>query len=81
LRLDYTNDKVFVLTPEIELEVAVTSWLKCNLGVGYRYVSGVDFDRYKDFKFSAPQITFGIYFGGFYNKEEGRENLTEPEEE
>jgi hypothetical protein len=80
-RLDYTNDKIFVITPEVEVEVAITSWLKCNVGIGYRYVSGIDFDRYKDFKFSSPQFTFGIYFGGFYSKEEVTEILFEPEEE
>jgi hypothetical protein len=80
-RLDYTLDKVFVVTPEIEFEVAITSWLKCNVGVGYRYVSGIDFDRYKDFKFSAPQLTVGLYFGGFYNKEENTEVQYEPDDQ
>jgi hypothetical protein len=80
-RLDFTNDKVFVVTPEIELEVAIASWLKCNVGFGYRYVSGVDFEKYKAFKFNSPQFTVGIYFGGFYNKDEGIEIQSEPEPE
>ena len=67
--LDYTNNKVFVLTPQIELEVNITNWLKFNMGVGYRYVSGVDFDRFRSYKFNTPQITIGIYLGGFASRE------------
>ncbi|MEI6123318.1 MAG: hypothetical protein WCQ95_06785 [Bacteroidota bacterium] len=70
--LDYTNNKVFVITPELELDVNITSWLKFNLGVGYRFVKflhGDEFDRFKAFKFNTPQITIGLYFGGFPTKE------------
>jgi hypothetical protein len=80
-RLDYAANKVFVITPEIEVEVGITSWLKCHLGIGYRYISGVTFDRYKDFKFNSYQISFGLYFGGFYNKEPVIEIQPEPQEE
>jgi hypothetical protein len=80
-RLDYATNKVFVITPEIEVEFGITSWLKAHLGIGYRYVSGVKFDRYKDYKFNTPEITVGIYFGGFYGKSEKEEIQTEPEEE
>ncbi len=72
--LDYMNDKVMVVTPEIDIEVAITSWLKCNIGLGYRFVTGVEMARYKDFKFNTPQLTFGLYFGGFYNKEDNSPN-------
>jgi hypothetical protein len=80
-RLEYSTDKVFVITPQIELDVAITSWLKCNVGFGYRYVSGIDYDRYKEFEFSAPQLTIGLFFGGFYNKEPEIDVQPEPEEE
>jgi hypothetical protein len=79
-RLEYSTDKVFVVTPQLELDIALTSWLKCNIGVGYRYVSGIDYDRYKEFKFSTPQITIGIFFGGFYSKNEFVETSSETEE-
>ena len=68
-RLDYTTDKVFVIIPQIELDITITSWLKFNMGFGYNFVTGIDFDRYKEYKFNAPQITVGIYFGGFSNKD------------
>ena len=63
--LDYTNDKIFVISPQVELEVNITSWLKFNMGVGYRIVTGIDFELYKSYNFNYPQITFGFYFGGF----------------
>ena len=80
-RLEYSNDKVFVITPQLELDVAITSWLKCNVGLGYRYVTGIDYDRYKEFNFSTPQISIGLFFGGFYNKDPVIEIQPDPEEE
>ncbi len=81
--LDYTNNKVFVLTPQLEFEVNITSWLKFNLGVGYRYVSGVNFDRFKSFNFNTPQVTVGLYFGGFASKEKDDDETpsTDPDSE
>lgn len=78
--LDYTNDKVFVVTPEIDVDVAITSWFKFNVGLGYRFVNGVEFDRYKDYNFNTPQITVGLYFGGFYSKEGYAEPQIEEED-
>lgn len=78
-RLDYTNDKIFVMTPQIELDIKITSWLKFNMGFGYRFVTGIDFDRYKEYKFSSPQITVGVYFGGFSTKEEEVEDTQDTE--
>lgn len=69
-RLEYTNDKIFVISPRIELEINITSWLKANIGLGYNFVTGIDFDRYKQCKFSSPQLSVGIYFGGFSDRDE-----------
>lgn len=69
-RLDYTNDKIFVISPQVELDIKITSWLKFNMGIGYRFVTGIDFDRYKEYNFNAPHITVGIYIGGFANSQE-----------
>lgn len=76
-RLDYTNDKVFVITPQVELDIKATSWLKINIGLGYRFVTGINFDRYKEFRFNTPQLTIGVYFGGFGPEK----NNSLPEEE
>ncbi len=69
-RLDYTNDKVFVISPQIELDIKITSWLKANIGFGYNFVTGIDFDRYKEFNFNAPRIVIGVFFGGFSNNDD-----------
>ena len=37
---DY-SDEVFVLTPEIGLELNVSKWLRINSAVGYRHVGGI----------------------------------------
>ncbi|HOY32740.1 MAG TPA: hypothetical protein PKW80_12755 [Bacteroidales bacterium] len=78
-RLEYTNDKIFVISPRIELEINITSWLKTNIGLGYNFVTGIGFDRYKDCRFSSPQLTIGLYFGGFTFNDDG-ENIPETED-
>lgn len=80
-RLDYTIDKVFVFTPQIDLDISLTSWLKCTVGVGYRFVSGVSFDRYKDFNFSTPQVSIGLFFGGFFNRSGDEPEINNTSEE
>jgi len=69
-KLEYTDDKIFVISPQVELEIKIASWLKANIGLGYNFVTGVEFDRYKEYRFSSPQITVGVYFGGFSAKED-----------
>ncbi|MGC8864650.1 MAG: hypothetical protein ACP5O2_02900 [Bacteroidales bacterium] len=36
------TDGIFVLTPQAEIEINLFTWFKLNLGVGYRYVGGLD---------------------------------------
>jgi hypothetical protein len=73
------TDVVFVLTPQIELEVNLFPWMKMNFGVGYRLVSGVDKtydflqtngeivaqDFFKSNDFNSPSFTIGVLFGAF----------------
>ncbi|MCF8304062.1 MAG: hypothetical protein K9I94_12360 [Bacteroidales bacterium] len=35
-------DVVFVLTPELQVEVNLMRWFKLNLGAGYQFVSGIN---------------------------------------
>ncbi|MFO7722315.1 MAG: hypothetical protein R6V49_03735 [Bacteroidales bacterium] len=68
-------DKVFVVTPQIEVEMNFTPWMKMNVGAGYRFVSGVDrlyqvtgHDPemyYNAGDFSTPFLNLGFYFGWF----------------
>jgi hypothetical protein len=68
-------DKVFVATPQIELEMNFVPWLKMNVGAGYRFVAGVDKSYqitghdpqmyYNAKDFSSPFLSLGFYFGWF----------------
>ncbi len=63
-------DNVFVLVPQIEAEFNFFKWMKMNVGVGYRVVTGINkeymgeliFDK-KDF--NKPQGTITLMFGYF----------------
>jgi len=78
-RLEFTNDKIFVISPRLELEINITSWLKTNIGFGYNFVTGIDYDMYKKCKFSSPQLSIGIYFGGFSDRDDDTGDM--PDEE
>ncbi len=74
---DYlTRDRIFVLHPQLEVEMNITRWFKFNVGVGYQLVSGVNGYRYSDNQepvfvaddYSGPQATLGFLFGGFGTK-------------
>lgn len=58
---DYQIDMVFVVTPQIEAEMNITNWFKFNMGLGYRWVSGVD-GTYESFDSSTGAITDQPYF-------------------
>lgn len=63
-------DNVFVFVPQLEAEFNFFKWMKMNIGVGYRVVTGIDktyneeliFDK-KDF--NKPQGTITLMFGYF----------------
>lgn len=69
------NDGVFVLIPQLEMEMNLTSWFKLNVGAGYRWVTGMDkqyydqqgglHDYYKTSDYSSPVGTISFLFGGF----------------
>jgi hypothetical protein len=68
-------DGVFVLTPQAEFEINMLKWFKINLGLGYRYVAGVNhtyvdqnglektfFDKNA---FNSPVGSVTLLFGNF----------------
>ncbi len=77
---DFEYDNVFVLNPQVEVEMNLTQWFKVNLGIGYQLVTGVNkeyelqegneivlkkfFDQ-KDFSKPIGHITFCF---GWFNK-------------
>ena len=40
------RDNVFVAIPQIEAEFNFFKWMKLNVGVGYRFVAGIDKNYY-----------------------------------
>lgn len=73
--LDYDfRDRIFTILPQIEMELNMTKWFKINIGVGYRFVTGIDatyFDDqnnqvkfYNNGDFNSPVGTISLIFGG-----------------
>ena len=62
------SDRVFVLTPEVAIEVNLTDFFKLSLGGGYRFVSGVSkLQALDNSDFSSPVGILTFRFGGFDN--------------
>jgi hypothetical protein len=71
-------DEVFVFQPQLETQLNLTKWFRVNVGVGYRFVNGIDkkfldissgalgwkpYFKRKDFNSVTGSI--GFYFGKF----------------
>lgn len=73
-----STDNVFVVTPQIEVEMNLLKWFKINASAGYQFVSGVnktymntagDQVKFFDSKdFSQPMFNLTFVFGGFGGK-------------
>lgn len=61
------KDKVFVVTPNIGVELNVTRWFKINGLVGYRFLTGVDLENYNEKDYNTITTTISLLFGGFNN--------------
>lgn len=71
-------DNVFVITPQIEVEMNLLKWFKINASAGYQIVTGVDktyvnpagqqvkYFNSKDF--TQPMFNLSFVFGGFGGK-------------
>jgi hypothetical protein len=60
-----TEDHVFVLNPQVELEINMTSWFKINAGAGYQFVTGVENVFYQPEDFNGPAFGLSFLFGWF----------------
>jgi hypothetical protein len=66
------TDHVFVILPQLEAEFNFFKWLKLNVGVGYRVVTGIDKEYfwndeliYDKKDFNKPEATMTLLFGFF----------------
>lgn len=65
---DRISDQVFVLTPELGLEVNIFKWFRVGGTVGYRWLNGTDGKgAYDDEDFSGAISTLTFRFGWFGN--------------
>lgn len=73
--VDYDfRDRIFTVIPQAEIELNLTKWFKVNVGLGYRFVTGIDatyFDEqgnqvnfYKTSDYNSPIGTISLIFGG-----------------
>lgn len=68
-------DGVFVFNPQAELEINLITWFKMNLGVGWRWVKGVEatytnanglnLPVFESFIFDRPTVSLSLLFGNF----------------
>lgn len=76
--LDYDfRDRIFTVQPQVEMELNMTKWFKINIGVGYRFVTGIDavylneqnkpVNFYNTSDFNSPVGTISLIFAG-HNK-------------
>ncbi len=59
------DDDIFVVTPQVEMELNVARWFKINVGAGYRKVIGVEETMYQATDFDSGVVTLGFLFGWF----------------
>jgi hypothetical protein len=73
-------DKIFTVIPQAEVEFNMTKWFKINVGVGYRFVTGIDatyldeqnnnnpVNFYDEGDFNSFVGTISLIFGGHDKK-------------
>ena len=61
----YRSSTIFVLAPEVTVEVNATPWLRIALGAGYRDVHGVDLEGLGNGDVSGPTASLIFSFGRF----------------
>lgn len=59
------GDDVFVVTPQVEVEMNVARWFKINVGGGFRKVVGIEEGIYNKTDFDSGVVTLNFLFGWF----------------
>lgn len=59
------DDRVFVIDPSVNGELNLTNFMRVTLGIGYRFVNGVNLEDLDDGDFSSPTIRVSVRFGSF----------------
>ncbi|MDR9363963.1 MAG: hypothetical protein RI575_01390 [Balneolaceae bacterium] len=61
----FDDDRVFVIDPTINVELNLTNFMRVTIGVGYRFVNGVNLEILDDKDLSSPTFRSTIRFGSF----------------
>ncbi|MFH0893718.1 MAG: hypothetical protein V2A54_04720 [Bacteroidota bacterium] len=64
------KDQVYVFTPQLEIEFLISPWIKFNMGVGYRIVTGVNNPAFSSSDFNSPVFSMSMLFGKFADEVE-----------
>lgn len=59
------SDEFFVCEPAVNAELNIISFMRINLGVGYRYINGIKDDNLSDSEFSGLSGILTFKFGTF----------------
>lgn len=60
-----TNDRIFVVNPEIELEMNIFRFLRISFGINYRIIGGIDSNNENIPNLSGPGANIMFKFGWF----------------
>ena len=63
------HERIFSFYPQVEIELALISWFRINMGLGYQIVLGLDLEcgneGYNIKDFNTPMLTIAFAFGNF----------------
>ena len=62
---DYGQNTFFVFEPSANIELNITDFFRIDAGIGYRFISGVDFDNLKNKDIAGPSGILTLKFGKF----------------
>lgn len=62
---NHKTDAFFVLEPEVNIELNITTFIRMNAGISYRYVDGIDLNNLSDDDMSGMSVGLGFKFGAF----------------
>jgi hypothetical protein len=60
-----SNDAFFVFEPAANVELNVINFFRINAGFSYRFISGVNFNEFKNSDLAGPSATLTFKFGKF----------------
>lgn len=59
------NDAIFVINPNLGMELNLTKWMKFTANAGYMLAMGLDNDYIASDALNSPNLTLGFKFGYF----------------